>query len=402
MIDGADGMIRGVEVFSGAGGLAKGIEMAGVRHCALVEKNHDACATLRSNFPPVIVHEGDAAAFDLAPFAHIDFVAGGPPCQPFSLGGKARGHEDRRDMFPAAVRYVRELRPAAFLFENVKGLLRGSFKEYFEYILMQLKHPFLTKKSADQDWKSHMAHLVSRAGFGSDGSTHYNVDFHLVNAADYGVPQKRERVFIVGIRSDISRGWEFPSPTHSSDGLLWSKWVTGEYWDRHRVVPDDPAWSAGREIARELKQKYGLCPPEKLPWLTMRDAFAEMPEAGGLDFCREEHQVREGARVYAGHTGSPIDEPSKTIKAGAHGVPGGENMVRLIDGSSRYLTIFEAKRIQTFPDDFRIAGSWTEAMRQLGNAVPPRLARTVAGSLLSQVFPDKVSRADALLSASIA
>lgn len=88
-----------------------------------------------------------------------------------------------------------------------------------------------------------------------------------------------------------------------------------------------------------------------------------------------------GAKSYNGHTGSEIDMPSKTIKAGDHGVPGGENMVRFEDGSVRYFTTFEAKRIQSFPDDYHITGSWTEAMRQIGNAVPVTLARTIAESL---------------------
>ena len=98
-----------------------------------------------------------------------------------------------------------------------------------------------------------------------------------------------------------------------------------------------------------------------------------------------EHYYHGGARSYAGHTGSEIDQPSKALKAGDHGVPGGENMIRFPDGSIRYFTILEAKRVQTFPDNYPILGSWTEAMRQLGNAVPVQLGQTVAETLLPKI-----------------
>jgi DNA (cytosine-5)-methyltransferase 1 len=95
----------------------------------------------------------------------------------------------------------------------------------------------------------------------------------------------------------------------------------------------------------------------------------------------DEHILREGARSYPGHTGSYIDMPSKALKAGDHGVPGGENMIRYHDGSIRYFTTYEAKRLQTFPPDYKILGSWTESMRQIGNAVPVELGHRVADSL---------------------
>ena len=94
-----------------------------------------------------------------------------------------------------------------------------------------------------------------------------------------------------------------------------------------------------------------------------------------------DHVLQPGARVYPGHTGSFIDSPAKALKAGVHGVPGGENMLRRVDGSVRYFSVREAARLQTFPDDYRFSGPWSEAMRQLGNAVPVRLAQIVAGSI---------------------
>jgi DNA (cytosine-5)-methyltransferase 1 len=95
----------------------------------------------------------------------------------------------------------------------------------------------------------------------------------------------------------------------------------------------------------------------------------------------DDHIFKDGARTYPGHTGSEIDQPSKTIKAGGHGVPGGENMIRYEDGSVRYFTVYEAKLIQTFPRDFLVTGAWGEAMRQIGNAVPVRLAEIIGRHL---------------------
>ncbi len=203
----------------------------------------------------------------------------------------------------------------------------------------------------------------------------YKVAYRLVNAADYGVPQKRERVIIVGFRSDIKVKWAFPEPTHSEDALRWSQFVTGDYWERHRIQCTYPG-NVVSEQRLYLFEKYGFLRPELLPWLTIRDVTTDLE-------CSESKFSRE----YPGHTGSFIDEPSKTIKAGAHGVPGGENMVKLDDGTTRYLTIDEAKRIQTFPDEYVITGSWTEGMRQLGNAVPVRLAYVIGKSVVDALEP---------------
>jgi DNA (cytosine-5)-methyltransferase 1 len=114
-------------------------------------------------------------------------------------------------------------------------------------------------------------------------------------------------------------------------------------------------------------------------WRTVRDALRGLPEPvdrqGHPDFF--DHVGNPGARSYPGHTGSPYDQPAKTLKAGDHGVPGGENMLRRDDGSVRYFTVREAARLQTFPDSYAFAGAWTEGFRQLGNAVPVRLAECV-------------------------
>ncbi|MGH9584762.1 MAG: DNA cytosine methyltransferase, partial [Bryobacteraceae bacterium] len=112
-------------------------------------------------------------------------------------------------------------------------------------------------------------------------------------------------------------------------------------------------------------------------WRTVRDAIADLPKPGS-DSNILNHQQQPGARSYPGHTGSRLDEPAKTLKAGDHGVPGGENTILYPDGRLRYMTVRESARLQTFPDRFIFAGSWSENMRQLGNAVPAKLGETVA------------------------
>lgn len=362
-----------LEIFSGAGGLAKGLELAGFEHVSFVEQNKDACASLRANFDPDLVYEGDIAAFNLSASGKIDLVAGGPPCQPFSLGGRHQAHQDSRDMFPHAVRCIECLQPKAFLFENVKGLLRSSFAEYFEYILLRLAYP-QCRMLNNEHWQEHLARLQKITPTNYDG-IRYDVQFKLLNAADFGVPQRRERVFVVGIRSDIKRKWKFPEPTHSEDRLLWEKHLTGAYWQRHGM-----ALQKNDALKNLLRQQYGLFEPKGQPWQTVRDALQGVPwpqEAHGIP----DHVFKDGARTYPGHTGSDIDQPAKTLKAGGHGVPGGENMMRYEDGSVRYFTVYEAKLLQTFPKDFAIVGAWGGAMRQIGNAVPVQLAELLGNKL---------------------
>jgi DNA (cytosine-5)-methyltransferase 1 len=191
----------------------------------------------------------------------------------------------------------------------------------------------------------------------------------------------------VGFRSDIQIPWSFPNPTHSRESLLLSQWATGEYWDRHKIAsksrPNPPinrarVESEGFLFAPLLKRK---------PWLTVRDAISDLgePSKNQADAHLANHILQPGARSYAGHTGSPFDEPAKTLKAGDHGVPGGENMLRYPNGEVRYFSVRESCRLQTFPDDYIFEGSWTENMRQIGNAVPVTLGEVVLRSVRAAI-----------------
>jgi DNA (cytosine-5)-methyltransferase 1 len=397
--------LSSIELFAGAGGLAMGVSLAGFRSHSVVEWDKWACDTVRQNqqlgYPLVCdwpVVEGDVRNwvrdFDCSALeGNLDLVAGGPPCQPFSMGGKHKAHQDERDMFPVTVDVIRRLKPRAFIVENVKGLTRSSFHNYYQYILLQLEFPELSR-CPDESWADHHQRLQQfktakrRGGVGLT----YNILPTLVNAANYGVPQKRERVFIVGFRADLPVRWAFPRETHSLAALLHDQWVTGYYWERHKVsarrrpaVPD--------ALTNTVARLRGLgLPPMRAPWQTVRDALVGLSNPEKSEGDAANHRFQGGARVYPGHTGSPLDLPAKTLKAGDHGVPGGENMMVRDDGSVRYFTVRESARIQTFPDGYAFHGSWSEAMRQLGNAVPVTLGRVVAASVAEHLLNDDIRR----------
>ncbi len=394
---GVSRLVRSVELFVGAGGLGIGACRAGCVPMAVVDWNKWACDTIRRN-----------AERGLAPFSHwplfqedvrgfnydyvsgpIDIVTGGPPCQPFSLGGKHASHLDERDMFPEAIRAVRELQPRAFVFENVKGLARSSFATYHKYVCLQLRYPQLTRRT-DEAWQDHLARLENHREHGKETGLEYRLRSAVLNAANFGVPQKRERIFFVGFRTDTGIAPKPIGETHSRDALAWSQWRSSEYWDLYEVSSRDrPTDDRARARALRLTDK-----PQERPWRTVREAVLGLPDPERSPFAAKafhDHRFQPGARSYPGHTGSPLDEPAKTLKAGVHGVPGGENMLRRPDGSVRYFTIRESARLQTFPDEMVFDGSWTEIMRQLGNAVPAHLADVVVGHTINELCAAHVS-----------
>ncbi len=173
-------MFNSVEICSGAGGQALGLEQAGFQHRALVEADAHACNTLRANRPQWNVVEEDLRAWNPVGYEGVDLLAGGVPCPPFSKAGKQLGSSDERDLFPRAIELVDTLRPRAVMLENVRGLLDSTF----------------------QDYRSEIEQQIQRLG--------YNAEWKLLNACDFGVPQLRPRVLFVAIRED---GGPFAWPT---------------------------------------------------------------------------------------------------------------------------------------------------------------------------------------------
>jgi DNA (cytosine-5)-methyltransferase 1 len=430
-----------VELFAGGGGLAMAVHQAGFRPLLFNEFAERACETLAGNAArrvpkgerpslpgpgdTVPLFAGDVKDLDMGYLnGKVDVLAGGPPCQPFSLGGAARGEEDKRNMFPEMFRAIREIQPKAVICENVRGLIRPSFRPYFDYIQRELALPF-ERRDRDIAWREHDELLIRRSSSTTvPGDRRYQVVPVEVNAADYGVPQIRHRVLLIAFRADLGVDIEAftkaVKTTRFSRDALYRSLRDGGYWERHAAVTPVPGHVIERVRARLPED---IKDDDCQPWRTLRDAIqgfglGEEPDLHGtlmpllaplppvpldqLDGRTEQGGVRHhigwpGARVYDGHTPNELDRPAKTVKAGVHGVPGGESVVRLDDrvpdatspdGWSyrhRYMTVRETARVMTFPDHWTLAGPRGEQMRQLGNAVPVSLglffAQAVASAL---------------------
>lgn len=377
--------LNSAEMFSGCGGLALGMSRAGFQHVLMAEFDRDAVATAKYNASRAVehVHGWPVEQIDVRDIewealkGQLTVVSGGPPCQPFGIGGKKLGPADSRDMWPEAIRAIREAQPEGFLFENVRNIAGPRFRSYLDWIVEYLARPD-SKPLADESFHHHFDRLKQ-----SDEVPDYRVIWQLVNAADYGAPQIRHRVLIFGVRSTSDKLPKPMSPTHSRDRLLWDQYVTGSYWERHglarRIEPTNKA-----DQNRVSKLRASKVMPDELPWITVRDELADLGEPNG----RNNHSYQPGARVYPGHTGSPLDLPAKALKAGDHGVPGGENMMVRDDGTVRYFTTREAARLVGLPDDYLFPRSWSESMRQLGNAVPAQLGEAAGAWLRKLISSD--------------
>lgn len=177
-------MLTSVELCAGAGGQAIGLEAAGFDHECVAEIDSDACQTIRLNRPEWNVWEGDIRKFDASGFKGVDLVAGGLPCPPFSIAGKQLGDKDERNLFPAAINIIDEIRPGAVMIENVRGFLGAVFEDY----------------------RGQLKRELHKLG--------YWCDWRLFNASDYGVPQLRPRVVIVAIRHAFADNFAWPDPLH--------------------------------------------------------------------------------------------------------------------------------------------------------------------------------------------
>ncbi len=178
-------VLTAIELCAGAGGQALGFEQAGIDHVGLLDIDKNACATLRLNRPNWNVLEGDLNSFDGAAFGGVDIVAGGLPCPPFSVAGKQLGHRDERNLFPAMIRLVDQIRPKAVMIENVRGILDAVFQDYREYIAKQL-----TKLGYQTGWK-------------------------LMNASDFGVSQLRPRVVCIAVRRECAEHFSWPEESRT-------------------------------------------------------------------------------------------------------------------------------------------------------------------------------------------
>jgi DNA (cytosine-5)-methyltransferase 1 len=370
-----NGIFQSIELFVGAGGLALGLQRAGFVPVLAVDSDIRAFETIQANSNHAreytagwgAQHE-DVHRLDYTNLASPDLLAAGAPCQPFSIGGHLRREDDERNLFPEVLRAVRALRPRAFILENVRGLLFPRAKPYFDYLLAQLRVPS-RRLLPGEGRNEHAAALQAIP----ETEHEYFVDGRVFNAADFGLPQVRQRLIVVGIKRSESP-WAWPAETHSKEALVSALWDDA-YWDEHNV-----ANQVRYQVQAGLPQRRDPL-FQKERWRTLRDLTRELGPPHDGSGNDPAHVLVPGARVYRSHTGSHLDWPSKSVKAGVHGPPGGEHIVVMDDGSYRYLTVRECGALQGFPHDYVWPKYRSQAMRLLGNAVPVALAEAVGRQL---------------------
>jgi len=325
-----------IELFAGAGGLAIGLERAGFNAVALNEFNKDACNTLRINRPNWNVIEGDIQKVDFTGFTDVDFVAGGFPCQAFSYAGNQRGFEDTRGtLFFEFARAIKEMQPKVFLGENVRGLL------------------------AHDDGKTLASIKAAIADLG-----YTLIEPRVLKAIFFRVPQKRERLFLVGIRNDLVKYAQFNWPMpHKRVMVLRDALKAGE------LYASDVADSKGQSYPERKKAILDLIPPGGY--------WRDLPDGLQREYMQKSYFLGGGKTGMARRLS--WDEPSLTLTC----APAQKQTERCHPEETRPLKIREYARIQTFPDDWKFAGSVTSQYKQIGNAVPVNLAYAMGRSLIS-------------------
>jgi DNA (cytosine-5)-methyltransferase 1 len=326
--------IRVLDVFAGAGGLSLGLESAGAEIVAGVEIDPNACETFAKAHPSAEVIQGDVS---LVPFATwqplVDVVVGGPPCQPWSTGGKRLGTADPRDGWPAFLEALREIKPVAFIAENVSGLAAGARKHHFHALTQSLQE---------------LGFLVTA---------------RVLNAADYGVPQRRLRLVIVGMRAGM---FQFPMPGFgAAHGQPWR--TAGE------VIGPDAIGVPNRSIITYARR------PEPRPSAYDGHVF----NGGGRPI-----DLRKPAPTLLASMGGNktpwVDTVGIVPEYHAHLLSGGTPRTGQVPGARR-ITVEEAALLQTFPPGMHFAGPRSSCYRQIGNAVPPLLAQAIGSELLRQI-----------------
>ena len=310
-----------IELFAGAGGMALGFEKAGFKPILLVEKDKDACFTLLSNRPNWPVFGGDVSMADYSG-KEPTVVTGGFPCQSFSHAGRRLGLEDTRGtLFYEFARCIKETSPKIFVGENVHGLITHDKGKTFKVVLDVL------------------------SGLG------YNVEYELLNAYDYGVPQKRNRLIIVGYKNGIKFGWPPKCKKHLSlkDAIF------------------DCPLSEGSRYSERKTRVLEMVPPG--------GNWRNLPADIAKEYMGKSYYNEGGRTTYARRLS--WDEPCLTIVCS----PSQMQTERCHPDETRPLTVRESARIQTFPDEWIFYGSVSSKYRQIGNAVPVQLAFAIATAI---------------------
>lgn len=365
-----------VDLFCGAGGSALGAlsRVAGELICydnapEAVETVGANCQLFGSKEGSVTVSQRNLILDPVVEVSGVDLVIAGPPCQPFSLGGRRGGFSDIRSGFGSVATSIEALKPKAFVVENVEGI---SFADFREDLGVWVHRVAGKRRLAGREFKGRSGEILGRS---------YWCSWRVMNAANYGLPQMRKRWILVGIRNDLYEGqFGWPEKTHGLQELVHAQKVTGSYWKEHCIRPPRQiSWF--RDSSSTMPDSL-----DRLRWNTCRDVVNQLPRpkssTSGTNY-RFGHYLRDGVRNYRGHSGSWVDFPAKTIKAGSHGVPGGENALRFTNGRLRYMTLQECALIQGFPREFRFDDSFTKVVRMIGNACPPVLIERIVAHLRS-------------------
>ena len=328
---------KSIELFAGGGGLALGLENSGLECLALNELDKWSCQTLRQNRPDWNVLEGDIKNFVFKDYeGKVDLVTGGFPCQAFSYAGKKLGFKDARGtLFYEFARVVNETRPAICLGENVRGLLNHDGGR--------------TLKG--------MINVLTEIGYRV-------IEPKVLKAINYKVPQKRERLFLVGLRNDLDLEFEYPSP----DKRIYS---LKDALKKGKLYPKDVPASQGQSYPKRKREIMELVPPGGY--------WRDLP----LDVQKE--YMMKSFYLGGGKTGMARrmswDEPSLTLTTS----PSQKQTERCHPSETRPFTVREYARIQTFPDDWAFCGSMNQAYKQIGNAVPVNLAAEVGKQIVKSL-----------------
>nr|WP_205625280.1 DNA (cytosine-5-)-methyltransferase [Flavobacterium hibernum] len=323
-----------LELFAGAGGLAVGMEKAGLKCVALNEIDKHACATLRNNRPKWNVLEGDIKNFIFSEYYNqVDVVTGGFPCQAFSYAGKRLGFEDARGtLFYEFARVIKEVNPPICIGENVKGLLNHDNGKTLQGMIS----------------------ILDEIG--------YNVvPVQVLKAINYKVPQKRERLILVGIRKDIDLKYEYPKPYKKIYNL-------SDALKKGELFESNVHKSSGAKYPESKKSVLDLVPP--------KGYWRDLPIDIQKDFMGASFYLGGGKTGMARRIG--WDEPCLTLTCS----PAQKQTERCHPDETRPFTVREYARIQTFPDDWQFSGPMAQQYKQIGNAVPVNLGREVGYSII--------------------
>lgn len=323
------GEITAIELFAGAGGLALGLEQAGIHTLAYVEIDTFCCETLRQNRPQWNIICEDIHNVDFTPYAgKVDIVTGGFPCQAFSYAGKKLGFEDTRGtLFHEFARCVSEVKPSIFLAENVRGLISHDHGRTLETIIAVLS------------------------------SLDYSVTYQVLNAAYYGVGQKRERVVIIGIKNGTDIHFEYPKPDEQMTTLK-------------EALKNCPP-SEGQQYSEKKKKFLAQVPPG--------GCWVDLPEEAQKEYMGKSFFSGGGKRGMARRIS--WDEPCLTLTCS----PSQKQTERCHPDETRPFTVREYARIQSFPDDWEFAGGIGEKYKQIGNAVPVEMAKRIGIQLVKSI-----------------